>query len=84
MEKIKVAVIGCGTIANDAHIPSYICLLYTSINCISAELLLIGTVCNLLEKHLALVDSIGNILWRLAALYACLRLVKPIRLQHGE
>ena len=24
MEKIKVAVIGCGTIANDAHIPSYI------------------------------------------------------------
>ena len=23
MEKIKVAVIGCGTIANDAHIPSY-------------------------------------------------------------
>jgi predicted dehydrogenase len=23
MEKIKVAVIGCGTIANAAHIPSY-------------------------------------------------------------
>ena len=23
MDKIKVAVIGCGTIANSAHIPSY-------------------------------------------------------------
>ena len=23
MEKVKVAVIGCGTIANSAHIPSY-------------------------------------------------------------
>ena len=23
MEKIKVAVIGCGTIANSAHIPAY-------------------------------------------------------------
>jgi len=24
MEKIKVAVIGCGTIANNAHIPAYL------------------------------------------------------------
>ena len=24
MEKIKVAIIGCGTIANSAHIPSYL------------------------------------------------------------
>jgi len=26
MEKIKVAVIGCGTIANSAHIPSYLAM----------------------------------------------------------
>ena len=23
MEKVKIAVIGCGTIANNAHIPAY-------------------------------------------------------------
>ena len=50
MEKIKVAVIGCGTIANSAHIPSYM-------NCEEAE---IKYFCDIIpERATAAVEKYG-------------------------
>ena len=50
MEKIKVAVIGCGTIANSAHIPSYL-------KCEEAE---IKYFCDIIpERATAAVEKYG-------------------------